>query len=1581
LPRQAAAVYSSRMKLKQWSIPLVATAILLTLIWLAVADHSRPLGSTAQKESTQWNTGWRAEAAGIFTRELDLPLRLAAGETALTKQLPDRVHTNAYVYIKTNYQIVSASMDGAPLSIINIAAQGDSLYRCDMPWSAIPLTPDMAGGTLRLAFSGTGNKPFIEIYHVHLGTQARIQLELTRNALPSLIQSLLISLFAVALFAFAALEARLHKQRLQSEYRNLLVFVLLCGIWFFTDTDISGVNYLGNKTFLFINLASCMLMPFPFLLFCRKLGRRYRLISNLATGIIGVLLAAHFIAWLMGNALLWTSVFVYTGVCGALCMALIAVMLRHKPQTLHAQNFGAGIAIIATTGLITAVLYYLLPMEDIFVFFRVSTLLFLMRLTLYVLRANVDIELQASRLEALRIREEEYRIAVQHSDKYVLRYDVREHVLLQGDQPSPLFGNRRLIPNVPQSLVAAGMVAEESLADIGAFFSAIQRGNKCGSVTASLRNQSGDFNWYHADYTTIFDEDGKPLQAVISCYDITEQRERELAFQKWKQSYAEMPADGMNYYEYDLTRDVYISEAGHMLPPLPQEVRGTLSQAVDHLALYHVLYADDSIFRTFFDRKRLLEIYEHGLRSDRTEFRRADAQGQPFWTLASVQLIADPFSRSVRCFLLLKDIDEQKRNELLVRARSLTDPLTGLLNRIAFEEQLMELVTQHEPDNIHALLIIDVDGFKRVNDTYGHHFGDRVLIDIAGSLRAMMRSDDLIGRIGGDEYMVCLKNVREGSGFLERRSAFICQALSKQFGNDVAISGSIGLSLYPKDGRTFDELYLKADKALYYAKHHGKNRFVFYHDELVKGDVNSPSAQSVLAVPIDAETVLNTQQIPQRTLLIVDDVEMNREMLAELFKDEYHLLLAEGGHQCLDLLLRSETAISAVLLDLIMPDMDGLTVLERLQSDAYLSSIPVIVTSAADEMEYSLKAIELGATDFVSKPIDAHLVKLRVKNAVHKREMEELRAQNRFLLLQKSDESRHQDELRYLAEHDSLTNLNNKTTFYRKTRLMLDKYPDTQFVMIAFDIEKFRVINDIFGHAEGDRLLQYIAQRMQTLYVGPSTFARIDADNFALCTPYDRTALRERLADNEAELKAYDLPFDIVLVYGLYIIDDLSLAVNIMHDRAEMAKRTVKGNYVKRYAYYDDALRLELLSELDIVNNMNSALLQQQFEVYLQPKCTVATGEIVGAEALVRWNHPTRGLLAPGMFVPIFEKNGFIMKLDAWVWEEVCKLLRKWMDQNNGEPFIPVSMNVSRVNIYNPALVSTLLNLAERYGVPHRMMELEITESAYTESARQLADMVTDLRTRGFIVEMDDFGSAYSSLNMLKEIAVDSLKLDMRFLFGNDPDGRGGTILSSVVRMARYLSLPIVAEGVETAEQARFLHTIGCAVGQGYYFYRPMPIPAFEELLATHPLMPLTEVQELYPEAAMRRVWSIDGDFSLMLATIPCAASLCEMSGDNIEILRINDEYLALTQDSIERVYTAGTDVRSLATPTDYQHLHRLFRQALEQRRTTEGVYNRLRGDGTRQRLHVKVNYLSGDDARALFFITYTAAPEEGATP
>ncbi|NLI20603.1 MAG: EAL domain-containing protein [Clostridiales bacterium] len=1523
--------------------------------------------------------GWQAEARDGTARAVSTPVRLRAGEAFLVSTLPASVSAGDMLYLKTDQQRLTVWIGGEPAAVRGVADAWSEVSGCDLPWTAVALTPDMAGRSVRVAFSGRGSKPYVDVYAALLGQEGAVRLSLLAGAMPSLLLSLLIVLFALALFAFALLEARRYHERLPNGYLYLLLFVLLAGGWFCSETDLSGVAYLGSGAYLLFWFFGRLLLPVPFLLFLSSMQPAFRPLTRWLNTFLLLNCLLQAVLLVTGRMLLWMGLMLCHGAVG---LGLLAVLYlvgskKHPRHTLRGE-LTVGVCVTAGATLLSMVLFHFFPLTDSAAVLRYGVLALVIAMTATVLRANVDILMQSHQFEELRIHEEEYRIAARQSDKHVVRLDVVTREMSQSDDPAPLFGPERDIADMPETAIARKLVAEESVAEFRAFFQRMFAGQPSGTLSASLRGPLGVFAWYRADYTLIYDGRGRPLHAIISFYDITEQREKELAYQKWKQLYAEMPASGMNYFEYNLTRDALTGEAGEMLPRLPAEARGRLDQLVDYLAGQWVAPADEARFRVFFRRARLLEAFAHGVRSDQLEFRRLGEDNRQLWTDAGVQLISDPYSSDVQSFLLLKDVDEEKRNEMTVRARSDSDPLTGLLNRSAFEEQLTALLSTGAPEGVHALLMIDVDGFKRVNDSFGHQFGDRVLIDIAGNLRAMMRSDDLIGRIGGDEYMVCLKNVPERSGFLERRSAYICQALNKQFGSDVAISGSVGLALYPRDGRTFDTLYRKADKALYFAKHHGKNRFVFYNDDLLKGDTNAPSAQGALLAPADPAVVADAQREAVRTLLIVDDVEMNRDMLSEVFRDDYRLLTAAGGEECLELMQRSESMVSAVLLDLIMPGMDGLEVLRRMQGDVYMSSIPVIVISAAEETEYSLKAVELGATDYVSKPINPRLVRLRVQNAIHKRETEELRAQNRYLLVQKSEESRHQNELRYIAEHDPLTNICNKAAFYHKTRQMLDKEPQTTFVMIAFDIEKFRVINDIFGHEQGDRLLRYIAQRMQTLYTHHATYSRINADNFALCVPFHREQLEKRMAETEAELRDYDLPFELVLVYGLYIIDDRTLPVSIMHDRAEMAKRTVKGNYVLRFAFYDARIRESLLSELEIVNSMNAALLNRQFEIYLQPKCLLATGEIVGAEALVRWNHPTRGLLTPGAFVPIFEKNGFILKLDACVWEQVCALLRKWMDAHGGRLPIPVSMNVSRVNIYNPALVSTLVSLADRYGVPHRMLELEITESAYAQDPRQLSDLISELRGKGFPVEMDDFGNAYSSLNMLKEISVDLLKLDMRFLFGNDQDGRGGTILSSIVRMARYLSLPIVAEGVESVEQARFLLSIGCTVGQGFYYYKPMPVADFERLLESHPLKTVFDVADAYPEPAVRRVWSIDGDFSLMLNSIPCAASLCELCGDTLEVLRINDEYLSMTGDSIERLYRAGKDVRALTTEENYRKLLSMFREAYESQGVAEGEYRRLSEAGVFMDFHVKIRFISGDQVRSLFFITYQPIPEGG---
>jgi diguanylate cyclase (GGDEF)-like protein len=1564
--------YGARsMRFRKWFVPAIFALMILLIVWLAASDQSPVRLQNTQNNPMLWEIGWQAENEAGALRPITLPQKLKAGETVLVNTVPSTLQTTQALYIKTDYQQVSASVDGEAVSVSGVASETGDAVSYDLPWSTLEISRDMAGKTIRLTLSGTGSKPYAEVYSIRLGKDADVRLALLGLSLPSVILSLLILLVALTLFAFGALQARRHRESMNQGYFYLLAFIAIAGVWFYTDTDISGTEYVGNRAFYFVTLMSYLLMPVPYLLFIGCAVPSARRLSVT----LGALLSVNALVEL---AIVTTAVFPpWAGIVsshGLLAIACLALLLRSggKRHTWKANGeLFIGVVYTSAAGLVSLAAFYLTPLGDNAGILRFGVVTLLLSLAVSMFRTNVDIVAKAGGGEQLRIREEEYRIAVRQSEKHVLRFDVGTRTLLRGDDPSPLYNAGEDLPDMPDSFVAAGNVAEESVPDIRIFFSDMIAGKPNGSCAASLRNRDGSYSWYRIDYAMIYSDRNEPLQAVVSFLDISEQHQRELAYQKWKQRYAGMSAGSMSLYECNLTRDTPVGEAGGMLAPLPEGAKRTLRLAVNHLAEKIALPDDSRRFRAFLDRDRLLEAFAHGIRNDDLEFKRVDADHRERWTVASIQLIADPYSGNVQFSLLLQDEDEAKRNELKTRDCSNSDPLTGLLNRAAFEEQLTLLLEQTDPAVTHALLAIDLDGFKRVNDTFGHQFGDRVLMDIANSLRAMMHNDDLIGRVGGDEFMVCLKNILADTGFLEKRASFICQVLNMKFGNDVTISGSVGIALYPRDGRTFGTLFQKADKALHYAKHNGRNRYIFYRGALVDHADTLPSPIRPYTDPSESEAAPAPPVEERRTLLLVDETEEAVSSFMTIFQDEYRLLTARSGEQCLALLERDGATISAMLLDLAVAGTSGLEVLSRMQRDAVLSTIPVIVTSTDAETKLGLEAVELGAMDFVSKPFDPRVLKIRVQSAIRKREAEELRAQNRYLLVQKSDESRHQNELRYIAEHDPLTNICNKAAFYRKTKLMLDKAPDIAFVMIAFDIEKFRLINDIFGHGEGDRLLRYIAQRMQTLFADSGTYSRIDADNFALCVPYDPQLLRKRMAECDRELKEYDLPFEVLLVYGLYIIDDRTLPVSIIHDRAEMAKRTVKGNYVNRYAYYDDHLRKTLLDELDIVNDMNGALQKRQFEIYLQPKCKLATGEIVGAEALVRWNHPTRGVLLPGAFVSIFERNGFIMKMDVYVWEQVCALIRGWMDRYGGKPPIPVSMNISRADIYNPALVKTLCSMAERYGVPHKYIELEITESAYAEDPKLLSELISALRNESFTVEMDDFGSAYSSLNMLKEIQVDLLKLDMRFLYGNDPDGRGGTILSSVVRMARYLALPVVAEGVETVEQCRFLASIGCTIGQGFLFYRPMPVGDFERLLAARPQKPFRSVGDIFPESAVRRVWSIDGDFNLMLSTIPCAASLCEMSGTNIELLRINQEYLAATGDRAERVYQSGTSLRKLTTGEAYQNLLALFKQAFDTQGVAEGTYRHLGEDGSQRAIRLKVKFLSGDAVRSLFFVTY----------
>lgn len=545
----------------------------------------------------------------------------------------------------------------------------------------------------------------------------------------------------------------------------------------------------------------------------------------------------------------------------------------------------------------------------------------------------------------------------------------------------------------------------------------------------------------------------------------------------------------------------------------------------------------------------------------------------------------------------------------------------------------------------------------------------------------------------------------------------------------------------------------------------------------------------------------------KRTILIVDDERVNRRILGKMLEAEYNIMEAADGQEALDVLRANVDRISAVLLDIVMPVMDGYAVLAAIHADSELSRIPVIVSSQKDGDEAEIKALSLGAQDFIAKPYKVEIIRHRLGNLIQFRET--------AALINK-------------AERDELTGLYNKQFFISNVANCLHQQPDARFDLMCVGIERFRLINESFGSEKGDELLRYIAKLLQSAQ-RPIYAARFSADLFFLLVPHRSYYDPELLKAWYRRVNEFPINMDIKLHCGIYEIDDPELPVSVMCDRTQLASEKNKGVYDTPYSLYDSSLRQKLLDEQFITSNMQTALKEGQYHVYYQPKYDLNNERIAGAEALVRWIHPERGMISPGIFIPVFERSGFISELDHYVWETACRDIRSWIDK--GLSPIAVSINVSRADIYNPNLSKILLDLLSKYQIPIKYLHLEITESAYTDNPEQIIIEVDKLRKLGFIVEMDDFGSGYSSLNMLAEMPVDVLKLDMRFIQNEAAKSSGRGILSFVISLAKWLDLAVVAEGVETGEQIAMLRSMDCNYVQGFYYARPMPKKDFEALV------------------------------------------------------------------------------------------------------------------------------------------------------
>ena len=414
----------------------------------------------------------------------------------------------------------------------------------------------------------------------------------------------------------------------------------------------------------------------------------------------------------------------------------------------------------------------------------------------------------------------------------------------------------------------------------------------------------------------------------------------------------------------------------------------------------------------------------------------------------------------------------------------------------------------------------------------------------------------------------------------------------------------------------------------------------------------------------------------------------------------------------------------------------------------------------------------------------------------------------------------------FRATHDQLTGLYNEEWFYEKVKETLDTESEEEFYIVCSDIQNFKFINDIFGRQVGDELLIKMAGRLKDRVAIGGVYGHLEQDRFALLikkADFDPTIFKDVPKEVHANT---DISYPVNIFLGVYEVVDRNMPVSEMCEHAIMAVHTLKGGFNLEIAYYDETLRASVLKEQELTSDLDRAIENREIQIYLQPQIT-GEGTMLGAEALVRWLHPKRGMVMPGEFIEIFEQNGLIVKLDQHIWRLACEHLQRWKENGWGDKYI--SVNISPTDFHFIDIFETFMNLIEEYQIEPKNLRLEITETAVITNLEKQLELIEKLRNAGFIVEMDDFGSGYSSLNMLKDIRVDVLKFDLNFLRNSNDIERSRKIIKSLMILSHELEMPAISEGVETKEQVEFLKGIGCNLFQGYYFAKPMDVKTFEE--------------------------------------------------------------------------------------------------------------------------------------------------------
>lgn len=856
------------------------------------------------------------------------------------------------------------------------------------------------------------------------------------------------------------------------------------------------------------------------------------------------------------------------------------------------------------------------------------------------------------------------------------------------------------------------------------------------------------------------------------------------------------------------------------------------------------------------DKEEVVDFLQSG-EKESIEFRYVKADGSYIWCLAKGALVRDEEGNPETIIGCITDIDEQKQRQEILMEQAMLDPMTKLYSLGNVKNIIGKYLRSQGSFGNHAVLLINMNGFSKINQSLGYAFGDGVLNRIAEILKKTFREKDIIARVGGDDFLVFLKDSDDKQMLFEKG-----KRLSELFADihiceleDVKISCTIGAARYPQDGTTFKELFENADKALWIAKSKKEENMAFYDKDYIFPDVRylggyfhnyrieqqylyeqgnfsrdiSDFAFQIMSVAKDVESAIK---------LLMDRMgiyfQCEHISIIEIDKNENirinYCWGKKGGFS--STIIEPNIKRNEIPFKLTYFGKTGLFIAENTEEIAVDKEIEKMLRDnhikatlqcaffeegkikgcvSIDETEHPRHWLqeEIATLKTITKILSFYLLKLKVSEEIT-------------------------EKMEYIRNYDALTGLYTETKFEEEAQKILKKNKRKKFIVLYMDINKFKYLNDALGHEEGDILLKDFAEILKQDRWKALLVARLSADNFALLLPY---ALEEQIQEMISQLSsAFQkkvrekvISSTVFLVCGAYVAkenEDIVMAL----DNANVARKFIKLSSNKAVCYfYDEKMRDRIGMEVDICNSMERALEEEEFQVYLQPKIGLVENHIVGAEALTRWIRPNHKMMAPDKFIPLFEKNGFIVQLDFYVYEQVCKVLRRWMDE--GVTVVPISVNVSRVHLNTLDFVKRIEELVKQYNIPTKLLEFELTESIFLDSTEAALTTMKKLREMGFGVSIDDFGAGYSSLNLLKDMTTDVLKLDKEFFRRGNMKEEEKIIVSSIISMAKQLKMKVLSEGIETEMQSEFLKEIHCDMAQGYLFAKPMPISEFEKLL------------------------------------------------------------------------------------------------------------------------------------------------------